>query len=209
MVWPMPTWRCKYARWPTFQVDGAHDHVPSRDVLPVQVEEEGGGGPGCAMNLWEDDPRGGWHDAGRLPKSGNETNPVQVEGGGPGWWIFGRYIRYTIPTNIDPASWGLEDKSGLRPTGQSKCNFPRARVAYRISSMSSDHHHIPIISPLDSDEIHTVWNPYEIHMSMAGVAAVSWLQTALWSYGISLMESWRCIWLGGISRSIFQRHSNA
>ena len=34
-----------------FQVDGAlHDlHVPSRDVLPAQVEEEGGGGPGCAI----------------------------------------------------------------------------------------------------------------------------------------------------------------
>ena len=35
-TWPT-TWRCKYAHWPTFQVDGAlEDHVP--DVLPVQVE---------------------------------------------------------------------------------------------------------------------------------------------------------------------------
>ncbi|CAL1130598.1 unnamed protein product [Cladocopium goreaui] len=33
------------------EVDGAHDHVPSRDVLPVQVEEEGGGGPGMIQEV--------------------------------------------------------------------------------------------------------------------------------------------------------------
>ena len=104
---------------------------------------------------------------------------------------------------------GRQVRAPSYPPVKASATSPEFDVACRISSMSSDHHHIPIIAPLDSDEIHTVWNPYEIHMSMAGVAAVSWLQTALWSYGISLMESWRCIWLGGISRSIFQRHSNA
>ena len=71
---------------------------------------------------------------------------------------------------------------------------------------STSDHHIPRFP----------WNPYEIHMKSIWNPYVhgrrrssSLLVAALWSYGISLMESWRCIWLGGISRSIFQRHSNA